>query len=497
MFDFLGVTEHFPAVENVGWNMRWSFMDSDNLPINIDGITFAGKVQVRDKVISMDVQKSPLPDDVNMLVISCEGLPQGRWPYEIWSKSDSGDENRLVSGCIGVTASIDKAKFLVGEYASRTCLVRLPGDKTKFLKLEWLASTVAAASAQEAILAADRAESAADGLESAKDEAQESATHAAESARLAKVSETNAGEAEKRAEESKTSAGISATQSGISATSAHGYANTASTKAMESAGSATMAANSATAASTSETQAVQSAARAEESALEAKTEVAKIGNSVAESEAAASLAQASANTASGHATTAGTKATQAATSATNAAASETKAKASETAAGTSASSADGSAMMASTKAAQAEQSATTAENSAKAASLSAEDVRRIAAEVVAMMKEIVPPRLNYNGNHFFFNQFTEPDQPDDMCVYPYAYLKKMVGGKDNYQLWLDAGNVGTLEDFLEAQKGAPGGEQDLSAITQKLESKTESVLISEDDYKNLAVKNPQTIYIIN
>lgn len=216
-----------------------------------------------------------------------------------------------------------------------------------------------------------------------------------------------------------------------------------------------------------------------------------------DAQTSASQALESANAASGHAMTAGINATQAETSAANAAASEFNAKASETAAGTSASSADGSAMMASTKAAQAEQSATTAENSAKAASLSAEDVRRIAAEVVAMMKEIVPPRLNYNGNHFFFNQFTEPDQPDDMCVYPYAYLKKMVGGKDNYQLWLDAGNVGTLEDFLEAQKGAPGGEQDLSAITQKLESKTESVLISEDDYKNLAVKNPQTIYIIN
>ena len=142
-------------------------------------------------------------------------------------------------------------------------------------------------------------------------------------------------------------------------------------------------------------------------------------------------------------------------------------------------------------------SATQAEQSAAAASMSAEDVRRIAEEVLAMMREIVPPRLNYDGNHFYFNKFQEPAIPEDMCVYPYAYLKKMVGGKDNYQLWIEAGNTGTLEDFLAAMKGEAGDEQALQEVKDQLESKTEAVWISEADYENMTVKNPQTLYIIN
>lgn len=149
------------------------------------------------------------------------------------------------------------------------------------------------------------------------------------------------------------------------------------------------------------------------------------------------------------------------------------------------------------KAEGASASAEQAEQSAERANLSAEDVKRIAAEVLAMSKEIVPPRLNYNGNHFYFNKFTEPEYPDDKCVYPYFYLKKMLGGRDNYQLWLDAGNTGTLEDFLETQKGPPGDGKELEELKSQLESKTEAVWISEEDYRNLAVKNPQTLYIIN
>lgn len=73
----------------------------------------------------------------------------------------------------------------------------------------------------------------------------------------------------------------------------------------------------------------------------------------------------------------------------------------------------------------------------------------------------------------------------------------MLGGRDNYQLWLDAGNTGTLEDFLETQKGPPGDGKELEELKSQLESKTEAVWISEEDYRNLAVKNPQTLYIIN
>lgn len=142
-------------------------------------------------------------------------------------------------------------------------------------------------------------------------------------------------------------------------------------------------------------------------------------------------------------------------------------------------------------------SAELAEQSAERANLSAEDVRRIAEEVVAMMKEIVPPRINYDGNHFYFNKFTEPAHPEPMCVYPYGYLQKLVGGRDNYELWLAAGNSGTLEDFLAAMRGPAGDEEALAEIKDQLESKTGVIWISEADYNNLAEKNPQTLYIIN
>lgn len=153
MLDFLGVTENWSAIENIPWTQRWTFSDdATRKPVSLDGVTFTGHVYIGEEKnsVELDIQKSSSAEEANILIVSCIGLPEGRHAYEIYSISESGNQNRLISGYIGVIKSIDKLVDELKTYASRTLSIRLPGDVTRQIRLEWLSCTLASASAQQA-----------------------------------------------------------------------------------------------------------------------------------------------------------------------------------------------------------------------------------------------------------------------------------------------------------------------------------------------------------
>lgn len=101
MLDFLGVTENWSAIENIPWTQRWTFSDESTLePVSLDGVTFTGRVHLegRAEPVELDIQKSAAAEEANVLIVSCIGLPEGRHAYEIYSVSESGNQNRLISG---------------------------------------------------------------------------------------------------------------------------------------------------------------------------------------------------------------------------------------------------------------------------------------------------------------------------------------------------------------------------------------------------------------
>ena len=157
MLDFLGVTENWSAIENIPWTQRWMFSDdATREPVSLDGVTFTGKIYLEGELepVILDIQKSDIAEEYNILIVSCIGLPEGRHPYEIFAVSESGNQNRLISGYIGVIKSIGKLADNTKTYASRTLSIRLPGDVTRQIRLEWNSCTLASISAEHALNAA-------------------------------------------------------------------------------------------------------------------------------------------------------------------------------------------------------------------------------------------------------------------------------------------------------------------------------------------------------
>ncbi|OCA02734.1 hypothetical protein AC781_08685, partial [Akkermansia glycaniphila] len=185
MIDFLGVTENFTALEHLPWSMRWRFSDAwSDEAVSVDGVTFAGCVFVgaEREAVEMDIAKGEREHEV---VVGCTGLPEGRWPYEIFCTGDDGVRLRMVSGHIGVIGALEGRAMLeeMGPYVERTLAVRLPGDKARFLRLEWMASTLAQGAAASAWEACKKTEETAVKIEQAEgklDELTERADHAME-----------------------------------------------------------------------------------------------------------------------------------------------------------------------------------------------------------------------------------------------------------------------------------------------------------------------------
>ena len=151
MLNFLGVTENFAVIENVPYSMTWLFSDAwTGEKISLDGVTFSGKIFVGEnrEIVEMDISKG---EEAHTLVVGCTGLPEGRWPYEIFCISDEGLKEKMLSGCIGVIGSLEAKTVLDNRpTADRTLSVRLPGDTARALKLEWLSSSLAQAAAASA-----------------------------------------------------------------------------------------------------------------------------------------------------------------------------------------------------------------------------------------------------------------------------------------------------------------------------------------------------------
>lgn len=188
MLDFLGVTENWSAIENIPWTQRWMFSDESTLePVSLDGVTFTGRVHLegRAEPVELDIQKSAAAEEANVLIVSCIGLPEGRHPYEIFAVSESGNQNRLISGYIGVIKSIGKLADNTKTYASRTLSIRLPGDVTRQIRLEWNSCTLASISAEHALNAAKQTRTDAETASQAATTATSAATNATEHAKEA------------------------------------------------------------------------------------------------------------------------------------------------------------------------------------------------------------------------------------------------------------------------------------------------------------------------
>ncbi|MEG0427072.1 MAG: hypothetical protein RR553_04165 [Akkermansia sp.] len=211
MIDFLGVTENWSAIQNIPWTQRWTFSDdSTGAPISLDGVTFTGRIHLEGKPepINLDIQKSAIPSETNILLISCQGLPEGRHPYEIYSISESGNQNRLISGYIGVIQQIDNLIDEAKSYTSRTLSIRLPNTIAKQIKLEWLSSTSASLSAQEAWAWYEKTKTLSDSMLDVASKAQDAVTKLAEidnnitlAKNAATKAQTSATEAEKWAKD--------------------------------------------------------------------------------------------------------------------------------------------------------------------------------------------------------------------------------------------------------------------------------------------------------
>ena len=218
MLDFLGITENFSAIENVAWSMSWVFQREDGGAADIDGVTFDGTVYVEKTrtPVPFTIQKSELAGETNVLHISCSGLPEGRWPYEVFATDAVGNQERMVSGYIGVVASIGREEFTKGEYKSRTCLVRLPGEPGEYLQLQWMASTVLLGAVAEAEKYSEMAAASAEAATESTIKAKEAESNAVNSAKAATDQALLAGKwAENPKDEPVTGAGVAAKYSAL------------------------------------------------------------------------------------------------------------------------------------------------------------------------------------------------------------------------------------------------------------------------------------------
>ena len=224
MLDFLGVTENWSAIENIPWTQRWAFSDESTLePVSLDGVTFTGRVHLDGEAepVELDIQKSASAEEANILIVSCTGLPEGRHAYEIYSVSESGNQHRLISGYIGVIKSIGKLADDTRTYAFRTLSIRLPGNVTRQIRLEWNSCTIASVSAQQALKAAGQAHTDAETASQAAKTATDAAATAATRAEEAEGYAGSALASKRAAAASEAAAGTSATNAARDAKSAN------------------------------------------------------------------------------------------------------------------------------------------------------------------------------------------------------------------------------------------------------------------------------------
>lgn len=165
MLDFLGTTENFAVVENRPLLMQWRFTDAwTDESVSLDGVTISG-------IVYLGETRNPLELDIakgeanNLLSVGCIGLPEGRWPYEIFATADDGSKRRLLSGHIGVIGTHALSALREADiYVDRTLEIKLPGHISQPVRLEWMASTLAQSAAASAWDAFQKTEATAEQL---------------------------------------------------------------------------------------------------------------------------------------------------------------------------------------------------------------------------------------------------------------------------------------------------------------------------------------------
>lgn len=155
MLNFLGVSENLSVLADSRWVSTFLFTDEvTGEQAELDGLTFEGTVSVSEREeYALTFTRSSGDVQAHIVEVEVPPLPEGRWKYSIFVTQETGEKSRLMYGYItAVGAFIDTSGQ---SYANRTLEVKLPGDATKRIQLEWQASTVAQQAAKNALAAAE------------------------------------------------------------------------------------------------------------------------------------------------------------------------------------------------------------------------------------------------------------------------------------------------------------------------------------------------------
>lgn len=151
MFNFLGVSSNLSVLAGSRWISSFRFVDgTTGQAAGLDGVTFAGKVHCGGMEVNIDMTLSEADEERNTVRVVIPPLPEGRWEYEIWITSDTGEKQRLMEGRISALGKLEVAETQTA-YALRTLSVLLPGDASRHVQLEWQSTTLAQAAARDAI----------------------------------------------------------------------------------------------------------------------------------------------------------------------------------------------------------------------------------------------------------------------------------------------------------------------------------------------------------
>ena len=203
MLNFLGVSENLSVLADSRWVSTFLFTDEvTGEQAALDGVTFEGTVSVSEREeYALVFTRSSSDAQRHIVEVEVPPLPEGRWKYSIFVTHETGEKARLMYGYVtAVGAFIDTSGQ---SYANRTLEVKLPGDATKRIQLEWQASTVAQMAAKNALDAAERVADLQETAEDAVSKATEALGKLDKVEELVESAETAAGEAQEAANQAQ------------------------------------------------------------------------------------------------------------------------------------------------------------------------------------------------------------------------------------------------------------------------------------------------------
>lgn len=164
MYNFLGVSSNLSVLAGTRWQSTLRFRDGvTGEAAALDGVTFEGAVHCDGMDYAIELTLSEADAERNTVLMAIPGLPEGRWEWELWLRSETGHVVRLMEGRV---SALGKLVDDTDVFAHRTLDVLLPGDVAKRVQVEWQASTVAVQAMQESLRVAE-------GLKGLKDDAED------------------------------------------------------------------------------------------------------------------------------------------------------------------------------------------------------------------------------------------------------------------------------------------------------------------------------------